>query len=190
MPGKYTVVLTANGQQYKQTLTVVMDPRVKTSMADLQRQFELSNKVYQNLLTLQPITEQVTALRAKVDGVRAKASSADSARYEDLSKKLEAFAGAGGRRRGPQTESLAGTQGGLQALLSVIQEADVAPATPVAQAAETLNTSTAAMVQRWKELETNDVAPLKNQLGISDLRELRLDPASKDVSHSVNQDED
>src|SRR5262249_31158142 len=38
MPGQYTVVLTANGKSYSQPLTVQMDPRVKTSNADLEKQ--------------------------------------------------------------------------------------------------------------------------------------------------------
>ena len=42
MPGKYTVVLTVDGKKYTQSLRVQMDPRVKASMADLQKQFDLS----------------------------------------------------------------------------------------------------------------------------------------------------
>ena len=40
MPGKYKVVLTANGQKYTQELTIQMDPRVKTPIPGLQQQFE------------------------------------------------------------------------------------------------------------------------------------------------------
>ena len=38
MPGEYKVVLTVDGQKYIQPLTVQMDPRVKTPVADLQKQ--------------------------------------------------------------------------------------------------------------------------------------------------------
>ena len=62
MPGQYTVVLTAGGQKYTQPLTVVMDPRIKTSTADLQKQYELSNQVYQDALALQPIIDKAAAL--------------------------------------------------------------------------------------------------------------------------------
>ena len=50
MPGEYTLVLTVDGQKYTQPLTVQMDPRVKTPVADLQKQFDLSQQVYQELL--------------------------------------------------------------------------------------------------------------------------------------------
>ena len=39
-----------NGQRYTQPLTIEMDPRVKTSIADLQKQFELSKQIYDDLL--------------------------------------------------------------------------------------------------------------------------------------------
>ncbi len=77
MPGKYKVVLTANGQKYTQDLTIQMDPRVKTSIADLQQQFELSQQVYQDILALQPINDQVEQLRAQIKAQREK-SPADS----------------------------------------------------------------------------------------------------------------
>ncbi len=42
MPGSYKVVLEVDGQRYEQPIKVVMDPRVKTSAEDLQKQFDLS----------------------------------------------------------------------------------------------------------------------------------------------------
>jgi hypothetical protein len=47
MPGMYKVRLSVNGQQYEQPLQVVMDPRVKTSLKDLQRQHDLSMICYE-----------------------------------------------------------------------------------------------------------------------------------------------
>jgi photosystem II stability/assembly factor-like uncharacterized protein len=47
MPGMYKVRLKVNGQTMEQPLQVVMDPRVKTSMKDLQRQHDLSMICYE-----------------------------------------------------------------------------------------------------------------------------------------------
>jgi photosystem II stability/assembly factor-like uncharacterized protein len=47
MPGMYKVRLKVNGQTIEQPLQVVMDPRVKTSMKDLQRQHDLSMICYE-----------------------------------------------------------------------------------------------------------------------------------------------
>jgi hypothetical protein len=46
MPGTYTVKLLANGQTLSQQLIVKMDPRVKTSVIDLQLQFDWTKKLY------------------------------------------------------------------------------------------------------------------------------------------------
>jgi len=48
MPGTDTVVLTMGGKSYEQLLTIVMDPRVKTSNADLLEQFKLSKQPMMN----------------------------------------------------------------------------------------------------------------------------------------------
>jgi hypothetical protein len=47
MPGMYKVRLKVNGQTMEQPLQVVMDPRVKTSLKDLQRQHDLSVICYE-----------------------------------------------------------------------------------------------------------------------------------------------
>ena len=46
MPGKYTVRLTVDGKTSEEPLEVKMDPRVKTSVKDLQRQHDLSYALY------------------------------------------------------------------------------------------------------------------------------------------------
>jgi len=49
MPGRYKIKLMANGQILEQSLEIVMDPRVKTSMKDLQRQHDLSMICYEGM---------------------------------------------------------------------------------------------------------------------------------------------
>ncbi|HWW59771.1 MAG TPA: glycoside hydrolase, partial [Thermoanaerobaculia bacterium] len=57
MPGTYSVRLTANGATMTQPLTVRMDPRVKTSTADLQQQFDLSMRIYTMLNRIGDVEE-------------------------------------------------------------------------------------------------------------------------------------
>ena len=53
MPGVYTARLTVDGKMYNQSFTVKMDPRVKTSIKDLQLQHDLSLICYKNILKCQ-----------------------------------------------------------------------------------------------------------------------------------------
>ncbi|MDQ3171480.1 MAG: glycoside hydrolase [Acidobacteriota bacterium] len=48
-PGRYTVRLTAHGSTLERPLTVKMDPRVTTPVADLQLQFDLSKALYDGI---------------------------------------------------------------------------------------------------------------------------------------------
>ena len=74
VPGTYTVALTANGKTYTQPLTVEMDPRVKTSAADLQQQFALSKEMYDDIAQLEAVSDRVREFRKQF---RASIASAD-----------------------------------------------------------------------------------------------------------------
>ena len=45
VPGRYTVALTVNGHTYRRPLLLVMDPRVRISQAQLERQFDLGSRI-------------------------------------------------------------------------------------------------------------------------------------------------
>ncbi|HEX8798912.1 MAG TPA: glycoside hydrolase, partial [Terriglobales bacterium] len=176
MPGKYQVVLTANGQKYKQELTIAMDPRVKTPEAGLRQQFDLSLQVYQDLLALQPVNDQVEKLRAQIKDQRAKSpSDADTAKLDAFTQKLDAFAGAEGRRRRgtQQAPSLSSVRGSLFELFSVMQDADAAPTAQTANAVPVLSQSTQNLLKQWEELQKTELPQLKSQLRIKDLPQIR-----------------
>jgi len=152
MPGKYTVVLTVDGQRYTQSLTIEMDPRVKTSTAELQQQFDLSKQVYDDLLVLQPVIDKAAATLTNLKAMREKATGPQAANIDDAIQELESLEGGEGRRsrRGPQTETLSGVRTSLTEMFSVLQDADVAPTTQAVQAVPNLHQSTTAVVQRWQ----------------------------------------
>jgi photosystem II stability/assembly factor-like uncharacterized protein len=80
MPGNYVVKLTVNGKIYTQPLKVIMDPRVKTSMHDLQLQHDLSYDCYTDYakcigwlgrLKARNLTEQIATVTALERAARA-----------------------------------------------------------------------------------------------------------------------
>jgi photosystem II stability/assembly factor-like uncharacterized protein len=191
MPGKYKVVLTANGKKYTQDLTITMDPRVKTSTADLQQQFNLSQQVYQNLLALQPINDQVEQLRAQIKAQRAK-SPADTAKLDAFSQKLDEFAGAEGRRRRRGTQqapTLSSVRGSLFEMFMVMQDVDVAPTPQAAQAVPVLTQSTQNLLKQWEEIQKNELPQLKSQLGIAALPTVAANPTLSE-GFTTNKDEE
>jgi len=141
-----------------------MDPRVKTSLADLQQQFELSQQVYEDLLALQPVVDQAEKAAAKLKEMRAKAGAADAAKLDEAIRELAALEGGEGRRRrGLHGENLNGVRDSLLTLFGMLQEVDAAPTTQAAAAVPKLHQSTTSMLQQWKEFESETLMPLKVQ---------------------------
>jgi hypothetical protein len=65
MPGVYTVKLIVDGNVYTQSMKVKLDPRVKTSLQDLQIQHDLSRQLYdlrKKLLAIKPASNELSAL--------------------------------------------------------------------------------------------------------------------------------
>jgi hypothetical protein len=145
-----------------------MDPRVKISTADLQKQFDVSKQLYEQLLQVQPAVDEATKLRDQLKAESEKSKGTPQAEKVDaLSQKLNALLGAGGRfRRGPQTETLNGVHGSLFMLLYTMQEVDAAPTPVQTDAVPALDKSAAGVLQRWKEIQTTDVPQLKSELRI------------------------
>jgi photosystem II stability/assembly factor-like uncharacterized protein len=165
MPGEYTVVLTVNGEKYTQPLKVEMDPRVKTSMADLQKQFDLSQQVYQDLLALQPVIEKVTAGLKQLNSIREKANASDVAKIDEASKALESLEGGPSHRRWgePPPRDLTSVRTSLLEMLTLLQEVDAAPTTQASAAVPKLHESTALLLSQWHEVETKLLEALKIQ---------------------------
>jgi len=86
MPGTYTARLTVNGKTYTQSFDLRMDPRVKTGMAGLQQQHDLSLQMYElrkKLLEFKPANEEqkkaADKLAAQAAGVFGILEEADAA---------------------------------------------------------------------------------------------------------------
>ena len=79
MPGAYTVRLIAGGKTLSQPLTIVMDPRVKTSRFDLAQQFETSKTMYDEMLLATRALHEITVLRGQLDAPDSKVSHAAAA---------------------------------------------------------------------------------------------------------------
>ncbi len=140
-----------------------MDPRVKTSTADLQKQSDLSKQIYDDLLTLQPAVDKAGAALTKLKSMREKSNGPETAKIDTAIQELQSLEGTGGRRRrrGAQTDTLSGVRGSLMEMLSTLQDVDAAPTMQATKAVPQLNQSTTSLVQRWQEFASKQLAPLQ-----------------------------
>src|SRR5262249_62207732 len=99
-PGKYTVKLTVNGQEFTHPMAVKMDPRVKTPPADLELQYQISMKCYDGVKRARGALAELRSLRTQLQAVSGDTFK-DSA--EALDRKAAALEGRAGPRgrRGP-----------------------------------------------------------------------------------------
>src|SRR5258708_11687103 len=92
MAGKYTVVLTVGGKSYDQPLTLVMDPRIKTSNADLAEQFKLSKQVYDEWLVLNSISDNVKRIQSQISELQPRVPAGDlKTHVSALAARLQSF---------------------------------------------------------------------------------------------------
>jgi photosystem II stability/assembly factor-like uncharacterized protein len=172
-PGNYKIALRVDGKEYLQTLTVVMDPRVKTPSTGIDRQFDLSMKLYESRLKLEPISEQINSLASQLEEARKQNVSPDLlAKIDKLSAKLNDLAGAANRRPGAQLSL--GVIDRIATLLDHLQEVDAAPTASVESAtAETLIAAEKAIAD-WKKLVDIEIPEMREEFKHHNLPELKL----------------
>jgi hypothetical protein len=155
MPGLYTVRLTANGRSMTQPLTVKMDPRVKTSPAGLQQQFDLSMSVYNRMMEMATALQELRGYRTRLK---------DSPALADLARRAAALESVESDDSGNPPETFGRLRGSLSSLLSLLQGADEAPTTQAAAAVADRLQASDALMQRWAALRTELQGAVKEPL--------------------------
>ena len=80
VPGNYQVRLTANGKNLTAPFEVKIDPRVTTSQADLEKQFNLEMDVREQLNRLYDAFNQIQDVRDQLDGLKKRLVPSDSSK--------------------------------------------------------------------------------------------------------------
>ena len=175
LPGTYTVKLAVAGREYTQPLTVKMDPRVKTPLADLVKQFEMAQQIAAATEEASAASREAQRLRTQLQAAREKASGQASlvAAIEALAKKVTAIAGAapatvpgnlGAELPSEDVSSIRFASGVLGRVSGAIQSADVAPSLDAVTAYQMARQALTKALAQWKELKSRDLVELNSQL--------------------------
>ena len=170
MPGRYTVKLTVNGKSYTQPLTLKMDPRVKSSPAELVQQFATAQAAAQGMTESFDALAEVQSTRAQTKSVTEKISSVEvKQKLIDFDKKAAALEGAavpgfaGVPLSGKQPENFSTLNQRFGRVLAIADAADAAPTTQTEAVTKELEASLRELAGRWREMKKTDIATL-NQL--------------------------
>ncbi len=176
-PGDYSVTLTADGKSFNQPIHVQIDPRVKTSGADLQEQFDVSWQLYQLRLKLAPIGKKFDDIVDQLTKLRARA-----AERPDVTQKLEAFGQLLTRKFG-SPRPRPGSPPSLFALESAAhlfnetQSADAAPTAAVKAAADEVQSKIGPVISSFQTLIETDLPALNQELKAAGFDQIKS-PAS------------
>jgi len=139
VPGQYSVCLTGNGRSTPQPLIVRMDPRVKSSAADLEQLFALSMEMYDGAAAANAALEELHKLGVKAPEIEGEAT--------------EGFEYSFPRPIGAANETLNSISHSMLSLMNILQAADVAPTEQLATAAADRRRALDDVLARWRKLE-------------------------------------
>ena len=161
MPGAYTVKLTVDGKSYAQPLVIKMDPRVKTSVVELKKQFDLSDKCYQELKQLIEESDKLISLQTQVEKLLPNASAQLATSLKNMDTGVLNLQNGSPEEKGQNPKALRNT---LFSLLNLMQESDMPVTTQVSQAVTKADASFILLNSKFNELTGNSLKSLNDQL--------------------------
>jgi photosystem II stability/assembly factor-like uncharacterized protein len=200
LPGRYTAKLTVEGKGYTQPLIVKMDPRIKTSEAELRKQLEMEmgsvegmNESYEALRQLQSLRAQLKDRASVAKSLPASLTDAIHA----LDKQAAEFEGTaqsaffGVPASGKQPENFSTLNQHFGTLLAVADSADAAPTTQATAAFQELEGALDNLLARWKKLQQGDIRALNASLKNAGLTEVdpSKPPSSQPIADAGAEDE-
>lgn len=189
LPGEYSAVLIVAGKTYKQPFTIRMDPRVKTTPADLQRQFAVSQRAAQVLAKLNAAVAKGTAIEKQL--------GTTSAPIEPFRQHLSAVLGPADLGYGASstpidtdTTSLRHLQGSFRSVLYALQSADAAPTPDQEAALVKFEQTFASTDKQWTAWLATDLPKLNDQLKAAGQKEISKGPEPEEDDFDYGNDKD
>jgi hypothetical protein len=196
MPGNYTVKLMVDGKAYTQPLVVRMDPRIKTSEADLHKQFEMEAGIVEGMNETFEALQQVRALRPQITERAGKAKGALAESLTAIDKQAGELEGAtqgaffGVPPAGKRPENLSSLNQHFGQLLNVVDSADVAPTTQASAAYLELEDALGKVLAQWKKLHDSDLPALNASLKKAQLAEIDANKSAALPADDADQDDE
>jgi photosystem II stability/assembly factor-like uncharacterized protein len=197
LPGNYTVKLTVDGKSYSRQLTLIMDPRIKTSAEDLAKQHEMEMGAVEGMDESLEELQQVQSVRAQLKDVASKAKGKLAEQIDALDKQCAELQGAtqsgffGLPPSGKRPETLSTLNQHFAAILATADSADATPTTQATGVYHELDDASTALRKRWNALNETALLDLNQSLKQSGLP--TIDPkkplADKPTDDSDGDDE-
>jgi len=174
LPGNYTVKLTVEGKSYTQPLSVKMDPRIKTPITGLQKQFEVGMQISRAQTQIAQAQHQVGQLRSQIRQRRAQASGNATllSALDSLDQNAESVGGTVPRPVAPGNQpespaertSLAFLGSRFAQVAFAVNMGDSAPTVEATEALAEAEATRGATMAKWTAIKTNSLSAINQQL--------------------------
>jgi photosystem II stability/assembly factor-like uncharacterized protein len=168
-PGNYQVRLTAEGKSLSVPLELKMDPRVKVSAEDMQKEFDLEMKIRGLLSDLHDTVREIRDTRLQIHGLR---NRLEGARFKTISDSTDAL----NRKMAPIEDRLLQVNAKSSEAnlnfpnmpdeqlhsLAFSVETDAAPTRQQYEAFESLSQEAAPLIAQWKNIMSTDLVALND----------------------------
>ena len=144
MPGNYTAKLIAAGKTYEQSFTVKPDPRIKTSVKDLQLQHDLSLLVYRDRLKITEGLKEFQILRRKLKEKLSDATGSALTEITACDKQAAAL------ENDPQ--GFGRIDNSLSSVFNILQETDMPATSQSISAAKDSDRAFKILWAKWQEV--------------------------------------
>ena len=161
LPGRYTVKLTVGGQSYKSTLTVKMDPRVKTSTAGLEKKFDLERQLASSINDGSKAVSEARSVEEQLTKLNASGSPTLQDAIQSLNTKVSELL-EGGKEK--SDAALSETNSNGIALYKEVEKADAEPTVAQAKAASETRGQLSKLLAAWDELKAKDIRSFNERL--------------------------
>jgi hypothetical protein len=149
LPGTYYVRLVADGKELTKQFLITMDPRVKASPEDLQKQFAWEMKIYKALQQGNIALAEIRSFYAQN-----KSNPAMAQKIAALSKIEPASAPEPGQPPTSRTPTLSRVLGALQRLAVTVDSADAAPTAQASKGAEEAIAQMQLLLRQWEAIRS------------------------------------
>jgi photosystem II stability/assembly factor-like uncharacterized protein len=150
MPGTYTVRLIVDGYRSNQTITIKMDPRVKTSIKDLQMQHDLSFQCYEGRKECMKILEEIRQYRLMLRG---QMTNPPATLADELNKKDKQARELENTPQGSNEPSFGRLNNAFASIFGVLQDSDRPPTSQAITALAEAQKQFQQLVIKWNELK-------------------------------------
>jgi len=176
LPGTYTVRLTVDGKASTASLTVKMDPRVKTTPAGLEKKFQSETHLASIMTETAEGQIQAGSIRAQLDKLSPEAKSQTKDAVDSADKELKSLLGASGGFFAPPSKevTLGRVNGEASTLYQEIWQSDAEPTAAQTQALAVTDRESTDVLRRWDDFKRSELPALNRALKQSNVPEVDI----------------